>query len=166
MLSRTWRHRRSDLLDLLCAVGRIFFLRVPRALRHGHGHGRDARDDPARAREFRAYPVAWVIVGLNVLAVANVPRALHHGRPGWAFVSTGALVAALAFLLAMAIFPNLVFDPWHPERSLTVAKAASSDDTLRLMRVIAFMGLPFIATYTFIVYWVFRGKTKLDTFSY
>ena len=115
---------------------------------------------------FRAYPVAWVIVGLNVLAVANVPRALHHGRPGWAFVSTGALVAALAFLLAMAIFPNLVFDPWHPERSLTIAKAASSDDTLRLMRVIAFLGLPFIATYTFIVYWVFRGKTKLDTFSY
>jgi cytochrome d ubiquinol oxidase subunit II len=75
-------------------------------------------------------------------------------------------VCALTFLLAMAIFPNLVFDPWHPERSLSITAAASSESTLRLMRIIALLGLPFISTYTFIVYWVFRGKTKIDTFSY
>jgi cytochrome d ubiquinol oxidase subunit II len=115
---------------------------------------------------FRRYPLAWVVVVLNVLAVANVPRAIHHGKPGWAFISTGSLVCALTFLLAMAIFPNLVFDPWHPERSLSITEAASSESTLRLMRIIALLGLPFISTYTFIVYWVFRGKTKIDTFSY
>ena len=66
----------------------------------------------------------------------------------------------------MAIFPNLLLDPAHPDRSLTITNAASSESTLRLMRIIALLGMPFIASYTLIVYWVFRGKTKLDTFSY
>ncbi len=121
---------------------------------------------PHALDNFEHLPLAWIVVGLNVLAVANVPRTLHKGTPGWAFLSTGALICALTFLLAMAIFPNLLLDPVHPERSLTITSAASSESTLRLMRVIALLGLPFIATYTFIVYWVFRGKTKIDTFSY
>lgn len=121
---------------------------------------------PHALANFRRLPLAWVVVGLNALALANVPRAIHHGRPGWAFVSTGALVCALTFLVGMALFPNILFDPWHPERSLTATTAASSESTLRLMRVIALAGTPFIATYTGIVYWVFRGKTKLDSFSY
>ena len=121
---------------------------------------------PHALDNFEHLPVAWVVVGLNVLATANVPRALHRDRAGLAFFSTACLICALMFLLAMAIFPNLVLDPAHPDRSLTLTNAASSESTLRLMRVIAFLGMPFIATYTFIVYWVFRGKTKLDSFSY
>ncbi len=115
---------------------------------------------------FAHLPSAWVVVGLNVLAVANVPRTLHKGSAGLAFFSTGALICALTFLLAMAIFPNLLLDPAHPDRSLTITNAASSESTLRLMRIIALLGMPFIASYTFIIYWVFRGKTKLDSFSY
>jgi len=121
---------------------------------------------PHALQNFEHLPVAWAVVALNVLAIANVPRTLHRGSAGFAFFSTACLICALTFLLAMAIFPNLVLDPVHPERSLTLTNAASSESTLKLMRVIALLGLPFIATYTFIVYWVFRGKTKLDSFSY
>jgi cytochrome d ubiquinol oxidase subunit II len=34
------------------------------------------------------------------------------------------------------------------------------------MRNIAFLGMPFVAAYTAVVYWVFRGKVKLGKLSY
>ena len=121
---------------------------------------------PQAIANFREMPWAWGLVALNVLAVANIPRALHQGRPVYAFVSSCCTIAALAFLFAMAMFPNLVVSSISSEYNLTIYTAASSQTTLRIMRNIAFIGLPFIATYTGIIYWVFRGKTKLDTFSY
>lgn len=114
---------------------------------------------------FERWPAAWIVVALNALAIANIPRAIHHGRPGYAFVSSSCTIAALVFLFGMALFPNLVVSS-SPHASLTVHNAASSDTTLSLMAVIAAIGIPFVATYTGIVYWVFRGKVKLGKFSY
>ena len=34
------------------------------------------------------------------------------------------------------------------------------------MAIIAALGMPFVLTYTTIIYWVFRGKVQLGTFSY
>ena len=106
------------------------------------------------------------MVALNVLAVANIPRAIHKGMPRYAFVSSSATIVALTFLLGMAIFPHLAVSSVDRAYSLTVYNAASSEATLGIMRIIAFLGLPFVLTYTAIVYWVFRGKVKLDDFSY
>jgi cytochrome bd ubiquinol oxidase subunit II len=121
---------------------------------------------PHATRNFHRFPVAWVVVVLNVLAVANVPRAIHHGKPGQAFLSSCAFVAALVFLFGMALFPKLAISSLDPAFDLDAWNAASSESTLGLMRWIAFLGMPFVITYTAIVYWVFRGKTKLDDFSY
>ena len=38
--------------------------------------------------------------------------------------------------------------------------------TLRLMLVIAVLGLPFVLAYTATIYWVFRGKVQVGKFSY
>jgi cytochrome d ubiquinol oxidase subunit II len=108
---------------------------------------------------------SWGVVVLNVLAVANIPRAIHQGRPVYAFVSSCAVVAALVFLFGMALFPNLVVSS-GPGPSLTLYTAASSQKTLTLMAWIALAGMPFVLTYTAIVYWVFRGKVKLNEMSY
>ena len=121
---------------------------------------------PHATRNFDRFPIAWVVVVLNGLAVANVPRAIHHGKPGQAFASSCGLVAALVFLFGMAMFPKLAISSLHPAHDLDAWNAASSESTLGLMRWIAFLGMPFVITYTAIVYWVFRGKTKLDDFSY
>ncbi|MBX3247667.1 MAG: cytochrome d ubiquinol oxidase subunit II [Myxococcales bacterium] len=121
---------------------------------------------PHATKNFDRFPLAWGVVALNVLAVANVPRAIHHGKPGQAFLSSCALIAALVFLFGMALFPKLAVSSLDPAFDLDVWNAASSEATLRLMRTIAFLGMPFVLTYTAIVYWVFRGKTKLDDFSY
>ena len=121
---------------------------------------------PHATENFRRWPAAWVVVVLNVLAVANIPRAIHLGRPGYAFVSSCCTIAALNFLFGMALFPNLLVSSLGVEHNLTIYSAAASQKTLTIMSVIAGIGIPFVATYTAIVYWVFRGKTKLDDFSY
>ncbi|MEM9703611.1 MAG: cytochrome d ubiquinol oxidase subunit II, partial [Planctomycetota bacterium] len=61
-----------------------------------------------------------------------------------------------------ALFPNLIVSNPIPAHSLTIDNAASSDSTLQLMALIAAIGLPFIAAYTFVVYWTFRGPVTGD----
>lgn len=121
---------------------------------------------PHAVWNFEHLPVAWVVVALNVLAIANIPRAIHLGRPGYAFASSCATIAALTFLVAMALFPNLAPSTLDPAYSLDIYNAASSPGTLKTMAIIAAVGMPFVATYTGVIYWVFRGKVKLDASSY
>lgn len=121
---------------------------------------------PSATANFQHWPALWILVALNALAVANIPRALKQGRTAYAFVSSCCTIAALVALFGAALFPNLVVSTLGPAFSLTVDNAASSEATLRTMRTIAFIGLPFVLTYTGIVYWVFRGKVKLDSSSY
>jgi cytochrome d ubiquinol oxidase subunit II len=126
--------------------------------------------DPAIAglatANFRLHPWAWIVVVLNVLAIANIPRAIHLRRPGYAFASSCATIAALTFLFGVALFPDLIHSSLNPDWSLTVYNAASSQKTLGIMAIIAAMGMPFVLAYTAVVYWVFRGKVQLGKFSY
>lgn len=121
---------------------------------------------PDATRNLEQYPAAWIIVGLNVLAIANIPRAIYQGRPLYAFVSSCCTIAAFNFLFAVAIFPNLLVSNIDPAYSLTIYNAASSEKTLAIMRNIAFLGMPFVITYTVVIYWTFKGKTELDKHSY
>lgn len=121
---------------------------------------------PIATRNFRAYPWVWVVVLLNVLAVANIPRAIYQGRPLYAFLSSSATIAAFTFLFGVALFPNLISSTLGPANDLTIYNAASSESTLRIMFSIALLGMPFVVSYTAVVYWVFRGKVKLGKFSY
>jgi len=121
---------------------------------------------PHALGNFRTIPAAWAVVVLNALAVANIPRAIHQGRPFYAFVSSSCTIAALTFLFGMALYPNLLTSSLGPGHDLTIYNAASSLPTLRTMRLIALTGMPFVLTYTGIVYWVFRGKVKLNEDSY
>lgn len=121
---------------------------------------------PAVLRNFETMPIAWIAVVLNILAIANIPRAIYKGKPFYAFVSSSSTIAALVFLLGMALFPNLIVSTINPEYSLTIYNAASSQKTLGIALTIAIIGMPIVLTYTAIVYWVFRGKVELGKFSY
>lgn len=109
---------------------------------------------------------AWVVVVLNVLAIANIPRSLHKRRMGRAFASSAATIGAFVVLFGLALYPNLITSSPAPENSLTVYNAASSAGTLRTMAVVAALGMPFVVGYTGLVYWTFRGKVRLDSTSY
>ena len=69
-------------------------------------------------------------------------------------------------LFALNIFPNLVYSLPNPENNLTIYNAASSPKTLGIILVIAGIGVPVIMAYTICIYWIFRGKVKLDKLSY
>ncbi len=121
---------------------------------------------PGATRNFREYPILWVVVVLNVLAVANIPRAIWLGRPAYAFASSCATIAAFVFLFGVALFPNLLTSSLSPDFSLTIHNSASSQKTLGIMALIAVLGMPFVLTYTAVIYWTFRGKVELGKFSY
>jgi len=121
---------------------------------------------PNMTQHFKATPFLFILALLNMLAIANIPREIYHGREFKAFLSSCASIAALIALFAAGIFPNLVSSTINPEYSLTVYNAASSQKTLGIMLTIALIGMPFVIGYTFTIYWIFRGKVKLDKMSY
>jgi cytochrome d ubiquinol oxidase subunit II len=121
---------------------------------------------PHMSQHMRAYPVFFAVPVLTMLAVANIPREIYHGRDFLAFLSSGATVAGLMALVAIGIFPNLVLSRPNPELSLTIYNAASSPKTLTIMLIIAAIGVPIVLAYTSSIYYIFRGKVKLDPMSY
>ena len=121
---------------------------------------------PRATKNFSDYPWLWIAPVLNVLAIANIPRAMHLRRPAYAFFSSCATIAALAFLFAAAVYPNLLPSTLSDDWAITIYNARSSEKTLTIMLIIAAVGMPFVVSYTAVIYWVFRGKVKLDHSSY
>jgi cytochrome d ubiquinol oxidase subunit II len=110
--------------------------------------------------------VAWVIVLLTTLAIANIPRMLHKRHYMGAFVSSALMMAAVIGLFALGLFPNLMVSSTNIEYSLDIYNAASSDYTLKTMFILAAIGMPFVIAYTSLIYWTYRGKTTLTDESY
>ncbi|QEG23724.1 cytochrome d ubiquinol oxidase subunit II [Mariniblastus fucicola] len=100
-------------------------------------------------------PWAIPIVILNVLCVANIPRAIMAEKYAQAFASSSINIACLVGLYSVSTFPNMVYST-SESTSLDIYNAASSQGTLWLMCIIAMIGVPLIASYTAIVYWTFR----------
>jgi len=122
---------------------------------------------PHLAARVRENPWLFSVALANMLAIANIPREFHHGNDGRAFLSSCAAIVTLMALFALNIFPNLVYSVTNPEtNSLDIYNAASSPKTLGIMLVIACIGLPVVLAYTVSIYWIFRGKVKLDRMSY
>ena len=114
----------------------------------------------------RQEPIFFAVVVLAILAVANIPREISRGKDFIAFISSGAAMALMMALFAIGHYPYMVYSAPGPEFSLTVHNASSSLKTLKIMLTMAVMGLPCVIAYTVSIYWIFRGKTKLDHMSY
>ncbi len=124
-------------------------------------------------------PFTAILLVLNVLFVLNIPREIHHRHEFRAFLCSCAAMFLLMALFGFAMYPNLIFstaapgsydltqgdlasNPWN----LTIDNARSTDLTLRNMCVIAAIGVPIVLAYTVCIYWLFRGKVKLNEESY
>lgn len=121
---------------------------------------------PGMTFTIKQYPILFLVPFLNMLAIANIPREIYRGRDFKAFLSSCAAVAALMTLFGIGMFPNLVHSLPNPEYSLNIYNAASSVKTLKIMLIIALVGVPMVLSYTISIYWIFRGKVKLDSHSY
>ncbi len=121
---------------------------------------------PHMIQHFKEVPALFVLALLNMLAIANIPREILKGKDFFAFLSSCAAIAALLALFAFGVFPNFVIASNNPEFSLNIYNAASSQKTLKIMLIIALIGIPFVLAYTISIYWIFRGKVKLNNMSY
>lgn len=121
---------------------------------------------PHMAARVRAHPWLFSVAVANMLAIANIPREIHHRRDFRAFLSSCVAMMALMTLFGLEMFPHLVLSNPDPQNSLTIYNAASSQKTLGIMLTIALIGVPIVLAYTVSIYWVFRGKVKLDRMSY
>ncbi len=121
---------------------------------------------PHLADSMRHKPFLFLLPVLGVLAIANIPREITRGRDFNAFLSSCFTIIILMAIFGTEMYPHLVFSQPHPENSLTIYNAVSSPLTLKVMLIIAILGVPLVLSYTIIIYWIFRGKVKLDSHSY
>lgn len=122
---------------------------------------------PHMVEVIRDRPVFFVIGVINMLAIANIPREIHLGRDMRAFLSSCVNILCLLLLYAVGLFPKLLRASNSPEDlSLTIFNASSSPLTLRILLLVAVIGIPLVLSYTIGIYYVFRGKVKLDSHSY
>ena len=64
------------------------------------------------------------------------------------------------------MFPDLVPSSSTAHDSLTLYNASSTSGTLKIMLIVALIGMPLVGSYTSAVYWLFRGKVRLNKTSY
>lgn len=110
----------------------------------------------------------WTIIFpvISLLLILNIPREIHRKKEFRAFLSSSGTIASLIILVAIGIFPNIVYSNPDPQNSLNIYNSASTKSTLTTMLIIACIGAPLVISYTAVIYWVFRGKVKLDKHSY
>jgi cytochrome d ubiquinol oxidase subunit II len=115
---------------------------------------------------FKSRPGWFAIPLLMILSIANIPRQVKVGKYRYAFISSAVTIALLLIMVALEVFPYLLYSPQHPDNSITVYNAASSSRTMKILLIMALVGTPLVGIYTSFVFWTFKGKVKLDEMSY
>jgi len=115
---------------------------------------------------FRSHPGYFTIPLLMTLSIANIPRQVKKGKYRYAFLSSAATIALLLIMVALEVFPFLLYSPVNPANSITIYNGASSARTIKILLIIALIGTPLVGLYTSFVFWTFKGKVRLDEMSY
>jgi len=110
----------------------------------------------------------WVFLVLLAASLLHtVWRLLRDAGGLGAFVSSAATIVALAGIAAVGNYPDIVPARGTPDStSLTVTSAASGDLTLKVMLVVAAIGIPIVLVYTVFVYRTFRGTVEQTGIEY
>lgn len=121
---------------------------------------------PHLSDRIRSNPGLFFLPLAMFLAIANIPRQLNKGKYRYAFISSSVTIALLLAMVAIEVFPYLLYATNNAGNSITINNAASSPKTMKILLIIALIGTPLVATYTAFVFWTFKGKVKLDEMSY
>lgn len=110
-------------------------------------------------------PHIWFIFAADVIILLNIPFLIRKGKDFKAFLFSCMTIGLMMIMYGLSVYPHLLFsDPLL--NSLTVTNAASTDKTLKIMLIIAILGVPLVLAYSASIYWIFRGKVKLTEHSY
>ena len=83
-----------------------------------------------------------------------------------AFIASSLMILLLIVAAAYGMHPNLLVSSIDAAYNLTIYNAASEENTLTVALVIALIGMPFVLLYTSGVYYIFRGKVRVEPDSY
>jgi cytochrome bd ubiquinol oxidase subunit II len=110
------------------------------------------------------WPVVFPAGALAALVAAWVY--VRRGEDFRAFIASSVMIALLLISGGIGLYPNLIVSTLDPAYSLTIFNAASADNTLVICLIFALIGMPFVLAYTTGVYYIFRGKTVVDSHGY
>ncbi|GAA1846458.1 cytochrome d ubiquinol oxidase subunit II [Asanoa iriomotensis] len=118
--------------------------------------------------------LAWMLIGVRrdpaavglgsaaavaAIAALGANRVRHEG---WAFTGTAAAIGLTVAALFAALHPALLPSTGDPAGTLTVANAAASAYSLKIMTVVAGVFLPLVLLYQGWTYWVFRRRLTVN----
>lgn len=112
-------------------------------------------------------PLLWIMALFVLCALVGVGLAFRKRCFGWAFICSMAAIALFVVLFAYGSFPYFLVSSIDPaNRSLTVYNSSSGILTLRVLTIMATIGVPLSGFYFRWVYQTFRGKVVVDDHSY
>ena len=108
-------------------------------------------------------PLAWIFTFLIFVSLLMLRSSVRKSKDLKAFSLSSLSFLGLWGIAGSIHFPNLVKAAPDTNLSITIYNASSSALTLRVMLIIAVIGMPLVIGYTIYLYKVFRGKvTPLD----
>jgi cytochrome d ubiquinol oxidase subunit II len=124
-----------------------------------------ARVEAPRLFDNYTNALTW-LAPLLFLASTTLFPILVARRPWAAWAASSLSIAMLIAIMGQALFPFMVPALGDPALGLTIRNASSTALTLRVMLVIALIGMPFVIGYTIWIYRNFRTPVVLDEQSY
>ena len=104
------------------------------------------------ANYFKA-PVLFVIPLLAVISLIMVKISISKGNALKSWIFSALTILFTTFFGIAGLYPNLFPSSIDPNASLTIFNSSSSELTLKIMTVVAFIFVPIVLVYQF---WVYR----------
>lgn len=122
---------------------------------------------PYMATPLLKYPALFLIPLIAFGGILIVPPLMKRKCDGWAFICSCCCIALLLSLAAIGTFPNMIRSTIDTAtNSLIIFNSSSSQLTLKILLIIAGIGVPMVLAYGFYIYRVFKGKVEIDSTSY
>jgi len=111
---------------------------------------------------YLAAPILFILPSLAVVALVLVLVFAAKGSFGKAFAFSMVTVATVVATGVAGLFPNLIPSSLDPASSLTIVNSSSSQYTLGVMTVVAFIFVPIVILYKIWVYYTFRAPVTAE----
>ncbi|GAB7220440.1 cytochrome d ubiquinol oxidase subunit II [Vibrio comitans] len=109
-------------------------------------------------KNFAEYPAFWLAPALGVAMPLLALLASRAEKGGFAFLFSSLGNAGVIFTAGLAMFPFVMPSSLNPAHSLTMWDSTSSELTLTVMTVVAFVMVPVILAYTSWTYYKMFGR--------
>jgi cytochrome d ubiquinol oxidase subunit II len=103
---------------------------------------------------------AWLAAIVVLTGWLSLKTFIRKGKDTLAFLMSSLSFAGLWGIVGALHFPYLVRASNDPALSLTVSNASSGELTLKVMLIIALIGMPLVFLYTYYIFKTFKGKIK------